>query len=730
MTANSEPDLLQQIVTALGDYDRIIVTGPQRAGTTIAAKIIASELNYRFVPEEEVGFESVEELFELYRTERRFVVQGPCLCAYVHLLPGAVVLMRRSVDEIVRSQDRIRWSYEIFELNRYFATHGPVAQIKYDAWDRFQKPRLGERAFELDYHALAGHRLWIEQEQRGTFLPRQTTFAEKSQPEGDAVEHFQKALRQTPNDAAAYFRLARALSQQHREAEAVLCYRQAVRLKPDFADAHKHLGDALRKQRGTAVDEPVASYREAIRVRPDYAEAHHMLGRTLKDLGLLDEALGALRSACQLRPDSARFHSSLLYAMHYHPDSDPLVLAREHELWNKRHALPLAPQIQPHPNDPAPDKRLRIGYISPYFRNHSVGRFLLPLFAAHDRHEVEIFCYSGVRVADELTAKFRAQSDGWHDIEGLNDERLANLIRQDRVDILVDLDAHTGTNRLLTFARKPAPVQVTYLAYCSTTGLSVMDYRLTDPFLDPLGQSSYYAEESMWLPETYWCYQPPVDLPPVASLPALGSGRVCFGCLNNFWKVTMPALAAWRELLQKVPLSRLLLHARPGTHRERVRTFFAEAEIDPHRIEFIGVTPSAEYFGRYNLIDVGLDPFPYGGGTTTCDALWMGVPVISLAGKTAVGRGGSSILSNVGLPELVAQTPDEYVRIATNLATDLPRLAGLRAGLRDRLLNSPLLDGPRFARNVDAAFREMWQRWCSKADRAEVHRAENERPNE
>ncbi len=267
-------------------------------------------------------------------------------------------------------------------------------------------------------------------------------------------------------------------------------------------------------------------------------------------------------------------------------------------------------------------------------------------------------------------------------MSGMSDESLADLVRRDRIDILVDLDAHTAQNRLLTFARKPAPVQVTYLAYCSTTGLRAMDYRITDPFLDPLGQSRFYTEESVWLPETYWCYQPLPQAPSPGPLPAVASGHVTFGCLNNFCKVTLPILTVWRDLLREVPGSRLLLHARRGTHRDRVLTFFAEGEVDPGRVEFASFCPLAEYYGLYQQIDVGLDPFPYGGGTTTCDALWMGVPVISLAGRTAVGRAGLSILSNVGLPELVARTPAEYLRIATDLAADLPRLAALRAGLR------------------------------------------------
>jgi predicted O-linked N-acetylglucosamine transferase (SPINDLY family) len=242
-----------------------------------------------------------------------------------------------------------------------------------------------------------------------------------------------------------------------------------------------------------------------------------------------------------------------------------------------------------------------------------------------------------------------------------------------------------------------------------------MDYRLTDPYLDPPGEEERcYSEQSVRLPETYWCYRPVTETPPVNALPALETGYVSFGSLNNFCKVTPPALAAWSRLLQAVPGSRLLLHARAGSHRDRVRTFLAEQGIAAERLAFADLLPMAEYFGLYQRIDVALDTFPYGGGTTTCDALWMGVPVVSLAGQTAVGRGGVSILSNVGLPELVAQDSEQYVRIAVELAQDLSRLSDLRATLRERMLASPLMDAPRLARNVEAAYREMWQRWCAK----------------
>src|SRR5208282_4692744 len=337
---------------------------------------------------------------------------------------------------------------------------------------------------------------------------------------------------------------------------------------------------------------------------------------------------------------------------------------------------------EPHANDPDPERRLRVGYVSPDFRRHPVGLFLLPLLEAHDRGRVEVFCYSSVSAPDDITQQCLNHADCWRDAAALDDETLAALIRADRIDVLVDLSAHIAGNRLLVFARKPAPVQATYLAYCSTTGLQTIDYRLTDPYLDTPGQAgAAYAEQSVWLEDTYWCYRPVIELPPPGPLPAVGTGYVTFGCLNNFCKASPPCLSVWRDLLQTVPGSHLLLCAHRGAHRDRLRGFFAAA-VDPQRVEFVGVSLLPEYFRLYDRIDIALDPFPYSGGTTTCDALWMGVPVVSLAGKTAVGRAGLSILTNAGLPDLVAGSIDDYLRIAASLANDLARLDGLRTGLR------------------------------------------------
>ena len=530
---------------------------------------------------------------------------------------------------------------------------------------------------------------------------------------GEAVACYRRALELKPDYAEAHNNLGIALKRQGMLDPAVASYRRALELKRDYAEAHNNLGIAFKDQ--GMLDEAVASYRRALELKPDYAEAHNNLGNAWKDQGNLEGAMACFRRALDVKPDFVRAHSNLVYTQVFCPACDARTLYEEHRRWNRQHAEPLAKLIQPHSHNRDPHRRLRIGYLSPDFRSHPVGRFLLPLLESHDHQQFEIFGYPSVRVPDTITDRCRAQADVWRDVLGSSDEQVAQTIRQDQVDILVDLTMHMADNRLLVFARKPAPVQVTYLAYCGTTGLETMDYRLTDPYLDPPGQDQpIYREQSVRLPETYWCYRPPIETPPVGALPALEAGQVSFGSLNNFCKVSPPALAAWSQLLQAVPGSRLLLHAHAGSHRDRVRAFLAEQGISAERLAFVDFLPAAEYFGVYRRIDVALDTFPYGGGTTTCDALWMGVPVVSLAGQTAVGRGGVSILSNVGVPELVAHDCEEYVRIAVELAGDLSRLSALRATLRERMQASPLMNAPRFARHVEAAYRKMWQRWCAK----------------
>jgi len=529
----------------------------------------------------------------------------------------------------------------------------------------------------------------------------------------EAIAAYRQAIVLKPDLASAHINLGNALVNAGRLDEAIAACRQTIALKPDIAEAYFNLGNALANAR--LADQAIAAYRRAIALKPDLTMAHNNLGSVLKDAGRLDEAIAAYRQALTLNPDDSKAHSNLVYAIQFHPAYDAPTIAEEHRRWNQRHATPLQPYLQPHLNDPSPCRRLRVGYISPDFREHVVGRFLLPLLANHDKSQIHVFAYADVLEHDALTRTLGSHVDDWRSIVGLPDDKAAALIRQDGIDILVDLTMHMAHNRMLIFARKPAPVQVTYLAYCSTTGLDTIDYRLSDHYLDPPGANeSVYSEKTLRLPETYWCYQPGRACPEVRQVPALTQGYITFGCLNNFCKVNEPTLATWARILLATPNSRLLLHAGEGAHRLVVQERLRREGIEPQRVRFSPSVPSPEYFSLYHNIDLALDPFPYGGGTTTCDSLYMGVPVVSLVGKTGVGRGGLSILSNLGLPELAVRSEDEYVHLATTLATDLTRLCDLRSTLRRRMEQSPLMDAQRFARGIEAAYRDMWRTWCGR----------------
>ena len=528
----------------------------------------------------------------------------------------------------------------------------------------------------------------------------------------EAVAACHLAIALGGDDAVAYSNLGMALQEAGQRDQAIAALERAIALDPSYVESYNHLGNVLRK--AGRLDEASAAYRRAIALVPDYAYAYNNLGGVYKEQGRLDLGLACLRRAVELKPDFAQAASNRLFDLHFHPDHDAQAILAEHRAWALRFAAPLAAAICPHPRDDAPDRRLRVGFVSPDFRGHPVGQLLLQLFTHHDRGHSEFVAYSDVRQPDGLTDKLKAQADEWHGTIALSDQDLAARIRADRIDILVDLSLHTANNRMLVFARKPAPVQVTMLGLPSTTGLATMDYRLTDPYLDPPGETDdAYVERSIRLPHCFWCYQPAVDIPPSAELPAARNGAITFGCLNQFSKVSRPALQLWMRILQSVGGSRLLLHAPAGRHRDDVKALFQKGGVAGDRVEFVAKVGLADYSKLYQTLDLALDPFPFCGGTTTMDALWMGVPVITLAGRTAVGRGGVSILANLGMTDLIAASPEEYVATAVTSGTDLERLSRLRAGLRQRMQASPLMDGKQYAADVEEAFRGMWKAWCN-----------------
>jgi protein O-GlcNAc transferase len=547
------------------------------------------------------------------------------------------------------------------------------------------------------------------------------SFAEAHNNLGDALNHegkieeavfsYQQAIHHRADFALAHFNLGNALKDMRKFEGSIVAYRQAIRFKPDFIEAYNNLGNVLMN-RGR-LDEAVVTFQQAIRLQPDCAAVHANLGNALTNTGQPDEAIACYREAIRIAPENASAHGNLVFHLHYHPGCDAGMIYSELRRWNHQHAEPLGKFIQLHANNRDPDRRLRIGYVSPDFRNHVVGQNLLPLLGEHDHGQLEIFCYSNVACPDNITEQFRVFADEWRYIARLSDSQTVDLIRKDRIDILVDLSLHTRRNALAVFACKPAPVQATFAGYPGSTGLDTIDYRLTDPYLDPPGLSDkFYSERSLRLPDSFWCYQPLVAEVATKGLPARTFGFISFGCLNKLCKINDQVLDLWARVLKAVDRSRITILCPEGSARQRLLHGLRRNGIESERINLVGRCLRAEYLELYNQIDIGLDTFPYNGHTTSLDSFWMGVPVVTLVGRTVVGRAGLSQLSNLGLSELVAETPEEYVKIAVDLANDLPRLAELRRGLRERMRTSPLMDAPRFARNVEAAYRQMWREWC------------------
>ncbi|TCO87099.1 putative O-linked N-acetylglucosamine transferase (SPINDLY family) [Chthoniobacter flavus] len=528
----------------------------------------------------------------------------------------------------------------------------------------------------------------------------------------DAVAWIERALLHHPTNPSAHSNLGEACLALGRTTEAIEHYRRALALDSRFAIASYNLGNAFRAQ--GRLDEAVAAYRRALQLDSNDPKGYSNLASTLAVLGRLDDAIAAYREAIRLMPQEPSIQSSLICLLRLHPGSDEQAIVDEHQNWNRQFAEPLRPSLRPHTNHRVPHRRLRIGYVSPDFRIHAELLFLAPLFGEHDHTQFEIHCYSSVVAPDAGTEFLRARADVWHDVRHLSDAELATEIRAAQIDILVDLSMHTVGNRLPLFARKPAPVQVSWLAYPGITGLDTIDYRITDRYLDPSADLDFTsAEKPILLPDCWCCYHPFTDETPVNPVPALSAGRITFGCFNNFSKFNEETLARFSRVLHSVKNSHLVLLAPEGSAQRHLSERFAHYGIAGDRIEFAATGSRADYLRRYHRVDIALDTLPSNGMATTCETLWMGVPVISLVGETSVGRAGLGLLSTIGLPELVTRTPDEFVSTATQLATDLPRLADLRATMRSRMESSPLMDAPRFARHLEAAYREMWHRWCA-----------------
>lgn len=524
---------------------------------------------------------------------------------------------------------------------------------------------------------------------------------------GEAAAAFRSHLQFRPADARTWHHLGLALVRLRRDADGLVALQKAVEFAPQSAEARVTLGTAL--EGANRPDDALACYREALRLKPDLPEALNNLGNSYVEAGRTAEAVGYLRGAVTGRPDWAALHSNLLLALNYRPEVSAADLRAEHVAWAARHADPLTlASTRPTP-DRTPGRRLRIGYVSADFRRHPVAAYIGPVLAAHDRAAVHVTCYSSTGRPDEITARLKASADEWRDIADLSDEDAAAMIRRDAIDVLIDLGGHTAGNRLLALARRPAAVQVTHFGYPNTTGMRAVDYRITDAVADPPGADDWGTEKLLRLPGVTWCWGPPENAPDPGPPPCVRNGFVTFGSLNNPAKLTEEVVGVWAKILHAVPGSKLmLLTGRLAEAARRFEELFGQHGIGPERLRLEPRQSADRYYGLWAEADIGLDPFPYNGGVTTPDALWMGVPVVARAGASYRARQGLRVLGVIGLADWVANDATGYVELAARKAADPAALAGVRAGLRDRLRAAPVCDAVTFTSQLEDAYRRTW----------------------
>ena len=531
----------------------------------------------------------------------------------------------------------------------------------------------------------------------------------------EALECWRRAIAIDPKLSAAHNNLGALyrLMRQPRLAEEHL--RAALQLAPHDSMAAANLAHVLLEQGRTTEAEVLA--RGIVQHHPQSAEGRHMLGFALTYQGEVEAAIEEFREAHRLAPESAAVISNALFASLYSDRRDAgAVLALHRELAPK--IAPARAPLAAWRNSRDPARRLKIGYLSPDLRSHPVSMFLEPVLAHHDRSAFEVICYSTTSAPDATTQRLRGHAALWRDCGGWAGERIAALIESDGVDILVDLAGHTAMNSAPVLRARPAPVQAAYIGYPGSTGLPEVDWLIADEHLCPPGAERHCSEKVIRLEGSYWCYQPPRAAPDSGSLPAAANGYVTFGSYNAYQKVTDATVALWAGVLRAVPDSRLALKALAFTDenvRRAAQRRFMDAGIDAGRIEILPPTDPSAYLQEYRRLDIALDPTPYNGATTTCEALWMGVPVVTLAGDRFCGRMGLSLLENLGLPELAAGNPANFLRIAAALAGDIPRLELLRKELRGRMAASIICDGPRAARALENALRRMWREWAASS---------------
>jgi len=526
-----------------------------------------------------------------------------------------------------------------------------------------------------------------------------------------AVEVLEEMIEANPQRLEIMFELGMLFERTDRLDKAEQYYKKIIESGP-HPTAYDHLGCICIKM--MRLPEAVYYLRKAMELLPDNTGIRNSLAHALIQLGETQEGVGLLRKVVDMMPEYSQIHSNLLSSLHYLPDLDRQAIFEEHKRWGQRHA-PISMAGTSHDNTVEAERKLRIGYISPDFKRHVVSCYIEPLLDEHNRDVVEVYGYGNVVCPDSTTSRLQKKFDCYRNIRDVNDDAVARIVEQDRIDILVDLAGHTKDNKLLVLAFKPAPVQVTYLGYYDTTGIEAVDYLLTDCLTAPPESQKFYTEQLAYLPGGAVCYTPPGNAPDVTPLPAAKKGHVTFGAFITNLRFNRPLLEVWAEIMKLTPNSRLLLGFHGGDDekiQEHYLSQFQECGVSRERIEISGWKAHTEYLKQYGNVDIVLDTFPENGNTTTCDALWMGAPVVSLTGKHQNARKGLSILSRLDMECLAAVTPAEYVARAVALANKPQSLVEIRASMRSRMAQSSLCDAKRFARDVETAYREMWRRWC------------------
>ena len=533
----------------------------------------------------------------------------------------------------------------------------------------------------------------------------------------EAIQFAQQALHLHGENAQAYASLGHVCNAQKKFQQAEMYYRQALALAPQDGLTHYNLGLSLFEQ--SRLTEAIACYHTALTLEPHFAQAHYNLALALRAQGKLDEALQQHRFAIEKEPTTILFYSGWLFTLNC-TDQSAQNIFLEHQHFDEQLALPLASKILPHYHDYHPHRRLKIGYLSSDFRKHSVAYFIAPILAHHHAHQFEIFCYYDYPTDDEMTSQLQSYVHHWVPCYQVSDEALAEKIRQDQIDILVDLIGHTSRPRLLTLARKPAPIQITYLGYPYTTGLTAIDYKITDRYIDVDHLNHHLNSETpLKMPASLYCYQPYEETPPVNDLPVLKTGILTFSSFNHYTKLNPFLLRLWADILHQIPHSRLLLKTnsfKDEATRKRFEETLLEWGIGPHRWFWEEVTPPPLYLKSYHQVDIALDSYPFNGGTTTCEALWMGVPVITLVGERQVSRLGCSILSTLGLTEWITLTPQDYVKHCVHLAQQYTHLQTLRKEMRTRMQNSPLMQAEGFTKDLEMAYHHLWKKLCEEQE--------------